>query len=659
MNIWKLSMSSTYFSTQDIQTMRQQKYVCLDPKTSGKGTSTTSQGDNFIKAKVGDLFYLCISNERIDSIGVFSDDLPFDSDLPGHEGWINRNYEILFEAKAPTSYNKELDKWWTPRNNSTFIQIPKDSHAEFEEHFLKRAFEIDFADLQNKATAYQESFSIKDLLALQDRIYRLENDRAYLYAELNNLPKSCVKKLQYSLSRKGDGPVIKLRLKIAARLLNGSEDLTAEDFQAYKTEIARGYDRNVYKVYTRDFSVLYPFFYNEQRPWVAATLQRLADSLQSDLGLTECTKTKIVDFDGPRFQGLTSPWIAIYNASHKDQSHAYQLFLQIYEQSRIKYGLYHPDTKDEKDLADADFFSYENVVIKMKQYSAIIKGDKTDDHSHLYDYLDLLKKSKNLILTGAPGTGKTYLAFRIAEQLTGKKEDNSQIAFVQFHPSYDYSDFVEGLKPSDLAGGVLKFEVRDGAFRSFCKRAAADIENNYVFIIDEINRADLSRVFGELFFGLEPDYRGSNITTQYAYLRKGEDASFTIPENVYLMGTMNDIDRSVESIDFALRRRFTWKVVSAEESKHIIQESGLPESLVNQAISRMDSLNKAIRSILGTEAYQIGGAYFRKIENYDESENPFSDLWSYHLENLLSEYLRGDSCADEKMLKLKEAYGPI
>lgn len=388
-------------------------------------------------------------------------------------------------------------------------------------------------------------------------------------------------------------------------------------------------------------------------------------------------------------------------------------------------------------------------------------------------YIDLLEANKNLILTGAPGTGKTYMAKAIAEEM------NAEIGFVQFHPSYDYTDFVEGLRPKNDEKGNVGFERRDGVFKEFCKSAIVKREkldsediikkalydfkkdlkekekiaiksfrsstnilvtidkrdniavahisspwsvtddkmmdfllngtchdndtytksigiyikdhyynstNNdenafrpFVFIIDEINRGEISKIFGELFFSLDPGYRGeydengndNKVQTQYQNLilkekDKGFDFNeadvfregFYIPKNVYIIGTMNDIDRSVESMDFAMRRRFAWQEVTAEESYTNMIKNDPEFALVKDEIkTRMFNLNKAIVETEGLdEAYQIGAAYFRKILNYQDKTNPFDCLWENHLNGLLYEYLRGNRRAKDLLKKLHGAY---
>lgn len=285
----------------------------------------------------------------------------------------------------------------------------------------------------------------------------------------------------------------------------------------------------------------------------------------------------------------------------------------------------------------------------------------------------MLIESKNLIFRGAPGTGKSYLAREIAADIVSDgyfddytlltDEQKKQVEFVQFHPSYDYSDFVEGLRPKLNADGTMGFTLQDGIFKKFVARARVNYENaqgstetlkKYIFIIDEINRGEISKIFGELFFAIDPGYRGraGEISTQYSNLHSDPDEKFYIPENLYIIGTMNDIDRSVDSFDFAMRRRFRFVELKADKNLEMLA-SLENEELKNEAIGRMGDLNKAIAGVEDlNENYQIGASYFLKLKTLD-----FDQLWTDYLQPLLQEYVRGMYDEERLMDRFAKAYG--
>lgn len=298
----------------------------------------------------------------------------------------------------------------------------------------------------------------------------------------------------------------------------------------------------------------------------------------------------------------------------------------------------------------------------------------------LNESIEILKLNKNLILHGCPGSGKTYLAKQIAEKLVSNKtretnQDNKYIRFVQFHSSYDYTDFVEGLRPCNENGSSIGFCRKDGIFKQLCRDAAKDYNNKYVLIIDEINRADLSRVFGELLFCIDADYRSiissdnkakyHRVNTQYQNLVPDTGDTdifvkgFFVPDNVYIIGTMNDVDRNVESIDFALRRRFYFKEIRAADNLGMFPANWSP-AFTDEVTRRLKTLNEAIADMadLGS-IYEIGGAYFKGLcdPSQDETDGLTVDkLWNYRLESLLREYLRGSRDADAKLEILHNAY---
>ena len=249
---------------------------------------------------------------------------------------------------------------------------------------------------------------------------------------------------------------------------------------------------------------------------------------------------------------------------------------------------------------------------------------------------ELLQRKKNIILQGAPGTGKTYIARALAEAITGDLfVDNYHI--VQFHQTYAYEDFVEGYRP-DGDGG---FELRSGVFKRICEEARKH-HDPVILVLDEINRGNLSKIFGELLVLLEADKRGPNHGVTLSYSGDLQDR-FSIPENLYVIGTMNTADRSLALVDYALRRRFGFfhakpKFASPKFKAHL-QKQSFPEEVVDQIVSVMTSLNDAIASskTLGP-GFCIGHSFFCPSGPVDRPEEWYQDILENEIEPLIDEY---------------------
>ncbi len=252
--------------------------------------------------------------------------------------------------------------------------------------------------------------------------------------------------------------------------------------------------------------------------------------------------------------------------------------------------------------------------------------------------LTSIQSRKNLILQGPPGTGKTFIARRIAWCLIGRK-DNVPVEMVQFHQSYAYEDFVQGYRPTDNGG----FELKDGVFHRFCERARANPDTRHVFIIDEINRGNLSRIFGELLMLIEADKRSEDYAVALTY----SDQRFHVPENVFILGMMNTADRSLALVDYALRRRFTFETLEpaygtnngrAAFEKYLMDKR-TDQDLVRRISDRMDKLNETIRNDeeLGP-GFQIGHSYFVPGDSDTPSEDWYKNIVDTQIAPLLREY---------------------
>ncbi|BEK36510.1 hypothetical protein B11476_02130 [Campylobacter coli] len=311
-------------------------------------------------------------------------------------------------------------------------------------------------------------------------------------------------------------------------------------------------------------------------------------------------------------------------------------------------------TKDKLAKNDGSKDIKQSVYYKLYQAAydfANLCGKADIKSNDLEGFKELLKTHKNIIFHGIPGTGKTYT---IVNNIKNIIKNENQMLITQFHPSFSYEDFIEGIKPTGIENGQLKLELKNGIFREFCNKAKEEEKEflgelekgnfnealsdyGYFFIADEINRAELSRVFGELLYALE--YRGEKgkIKTQYASMRGDED--FYVPENVFFLGTMNDLDKSIDSFDLALRRRFIWQEMTCD---YDVIKNEIYAKNIEEYAQACKKLNDKIKDI--GEKYQLGHSYFLKIEFKDDEikNNDIKKLFSNRFEALLKEYLRSE-----------------
>ncbi|WP_338792522.1 AAA family ATPase [Bernardetia sp. MNP-M8] len=303
---------------------------------------------------------------------------------------------------------------------------------------------------------------------------------------------------------------------------------------------------------------------------------------------------------------------------------------------------------EEKEEIERQLTKKENI----KKYHFLEDKDKPFiSEEQFLQTVEILKRKKNIILQGAAGVGKTFIARKLAYQIMGET-NNLNIEMVQFHQSYSYEDFIQGLRPTKTGG----FEVQNGVFYDFCKKALAHPERHFFFIIDEINRGNLSKIFGELMMLIEADKRDEKFSLKLTYSEEEEDR-FYIPKNLYLIGTMNTADRSLAMVDYALRRRFAFvslKPDFGEKFKSFLSQKEISETLITHISNSIQKVNQEIAKDINLgEGFQIGHSYFCDYEKKKQEENVwFNQVIQFEIQPLLDEIWFDDSEKVREMMKI-------
>lgn len=530
--IWKISegTDSTGITSAYKKVFLERRVVVVNSATSAKATSKVSQGQAFMDAiRKDDYFYLCYGNS-IQLLGQFTSDKAVEN-AEMHDGWYERSYRVIAEAKSNAPY-EGVKKWWTPNDNSTCIKIGETDHSQFEEMILQPYFGMTIEELFSSSeeprhywwlTANPKIWSFSDIKIGEEQSYTLFNENGNKRRIFQN----------FLDARPGD-VVIGYEAQPSKKIVALGEITQAND------------GTNIYFSKTEGLSV--PIEY---------------------AALKECPELEKMEF-------MVSP-----NGS-------------LFKLTKGEFDFIMDMIREENPVKPADA-----VLPKYSKEDFLSKVFMTEER---YNVLEALLRNKmNVILQGAPGVGKTFAAKKLAYAMMGEVDD-SRIELVQFHQNYSYEDFIMGYRPDGA-----EFKLTDGIFYRFCQTAANHPDKDYFFIIDEINRGNMSKILGELMMLIEKDYRGTKATLAYS------GRPFAVPENLYIIGMMNTADRSLAMIDYALRRRFSFFEMEPGFNSEGFQkyQAGFANETFNALIDQIKILNKEIAEdkSLG-RGFRIGHSYF-------------------------------------------------
>jgi 5-methylcytosine-specific restriction protein B len=496
------------------------------------------------------------------------------------------------------------------------------------------------------------------LLQETARLLRDLEDNATLFARLNALPRADVQTLlaEYQRVERQFSPVNLLRYEVLNQLEEGRPPLTPADvelirheieernvafFEKYGARLTEGLadypKREPFRTWRKGsalayFKLFHPFFYRKETAHrVLAALRDVGERLREALALPD-HRLHVVDFAGSQNYGAADCWLAVFPPDKPNHRLAHQLFCRI-SAVGVHAGLLSgwAIAHDRQQIVElfgnfGGAFAFLNTLVNpyltvnqalqptavaepTPPYAAaspLLSSEPVLQPAETFtDALAALRYKKNLILQGPPGVGKTFVAQRLAETLLGGR-DERRLRAVQFHQSYAYEDFVQGYRPDGRGGFVL----RNGVFYDFCLLARRHPQQAFVFLIDEINRGNLSKIFGELLLLLEADKRSPGNAIPLTY----SETPFFVPPNLYVIGTMNTADRSLALVDYALRRRFAFvdvRPVFGEFFSRLLGQRGAPEAFVTWLTSAIAALNDTIRHDPSlSEGFRIGHSYF-------------------------------------------------
>lgn len=538
----------------------------------------------------------------------------------------------------------------------------------------------------NKSLDYEsgkDDFALNYLRRFAVQLRELDPDKnesigncQNLLNQIRNLPHSYLeaKRSQYSGSRK----INEIRYRLLEEFrTDGRVDLAI--LEEIKTDVAEQYDGDILNSW-RDYTILGQIYYDYFKPRIDRYLELLADRILVEFDEYEL-ETHVVNFQGAQNFLGDFAWISAHIPPRGSVKDCYQLYMGIHG-DRLRAGLHvgsnlrEGDWEEDRDVesfsADQEI-EFERILRKLRTVEddfvrlsglTTVRPDGIERPDRADEILRQLEAKKQVVFYGPPGTGKTYIAKQFADWWLSESSNgeisSNQSRLVTFHPSFTYEDFIEGLTVDTNDAGEINYRIKDGIFKRLCREARADYEDvddaqeatPYVLIIDEINRGNLSQIFGETITLLEEDKRGT-VTAQLAH--SGADGpDFTVPPNLYVIGTMNTADRSIALVDAALRRRFRfihfppdygvicddydW-VDDLNDARRIAENSeDKYRALLSLSILGIEQLNQSIlnSSDLG-KGKQIGHSYLMDLENSQE----VVDAWRFDILPLLEEYYFG------------------